>query len=89
MMRSPIFLLVSGHMASVAPNFSQAIRARGCTLSLVAARITSVRTDTVLLAVESRDHVKGVLTCAIVMMRASSCGCDGLEMRLLEMINLG
>ena len=58
MMRSSIFLFVSRHIASVAPNFSQAMRARACTLSLVAARMTSLAMETVVLAVESRDHCK-------------------------------
>ena len=86
MMRSSIFLLVSGHIASVAPNFSQEMRASGCTLSLVAARMTSLKTEMVVLAVESRDHVKGTLTWAIVMMRACNCEFGRLQMRSLEVL---
>ena len=89
MMRSSIFLLVSAHIASVAPNFSQEIRARGWTLSLVAARMTSLKTEMVVLAVESRDHVKGVLTWVIVMMLGCKCECSRLEMRSLEMLLIG
>ena len=89
MMRSSIFLLVSGHIASVAPNFSQDMRARGWTLSLVAARMTSLKTEMVVPAVESRDHVNGVLTWAIVMMHGCSCECSRLEVRSLEKLMMG
>ena len=89
MMRSSIFLLVSGHIASVAPNFSQDIRAKGCTLSLVAARMTSLKTEMVLLAVESRDQVKGVLTWAIMMMRGCDCECSRLERGLYDKLMTG
>lgn len=89
MMRSSIFLLVSGHIASVAPNFSQAMRARGCTLSLVAARMTSLKTERVVLAVESRDHVNGVLTMTIAATHMYDCERGRLEMGLLEILVSG
>ena len=54
-------------------------------MSLVAARMTSLKIEMVVLAVESRDHVKGILTWAIVMMRACNCEFGRLEMRSLEM----
>ena len=89
MMRSSIFLLVSRHIASVAPNFSQEMRARGWTLSLVAARMTSLKTEMVVLAVESSDHVKGTLTWAIVMMRSCNYECSRLEISSFEELVIG
>lgn len=55
-------------------------------MSLVAARMTSLKTEMVVLAVESRDHVKGVLTWAIAVMHACDCERSRLEMGLLEML---
>lgn len=42
----------------------------------------------VVLAVESRDHVKGVLTWAIAVMHACDCERSTLEMGLLEMLGI-
>lgn len=68
MMRASIFLLVSGHIASVAPKFSQAISARACTFSLVAARMTIVVIKRVNPTVQSIHHVEAGLAWVVVEM---------------------
>ena len=47
--------------------------------------MTSLKIEMVVLAVESSDHVKGILTWAIVMMRACNWEFGRLEMGSLEM----
>lgn len=53
-------------------------------MSLVAARMISLATEMVVLAVESRDHVKVGLAWVIVLMCQKDCKCSKLGLRVFE-----